>query len=365
VDIKAHLKEITELPGPSGYEMPVRDALAKAWQPLVDSVENGKFNTLIATKYGSGTEPRPRIMLTAHIDENALIVNKVEHGLIGVKAIGGPDARTLPGTPVIVYGREQLKGVIGVVPLNRVADAQKTKYPALKDLIIDVGRPAEEVAKLVRVGDLVVPDLPMLELENGRVAGKAMDDRSCIAAITTTLDQLQSRKHQWDVIAFASTQEEATFMGAEFGGKHIFPDLAIALDVTFGNQPGAGHGSFKLGDGPTLGLGPNFHPALYKAMMKTADRLEITVHSELAPGHSGTDAWPIQVAREGVPSGLVGLATQSMHTAVETVDLKDIERIGRWLAEFIAELPANFLDNLVWDEDEDKNEGKGEGEKND
>lgn len=354
MDIKAHLKEITELPGPSGYEMLVRDALAKVWQPLVDVVENGKFNTLIATKYGAGAEPRPRIMLTAHIDEIAMIVNNVDSGVITIKALGGLDARTLPGTPVIVYGRQPIKGVIGLRPANRLTEAQKGKYPELKDLIIDVGRSADEVASLVRIGDLVVADLPMMELENGRVAGKAMDDRSCIAAITAALDLLQSRKHSWDVIAFASVQEEATLLGAEIGAKHLMPDVAIALDVTFGDQPGGGSPTFKLGAGPTLGIGPNFHPALYDALQKTAERLELTFHPEIAPGHSGTDAWPIQVAREGIPSALIGLATNNMHTTVETVEIKDIERIGRWLAEFVAELPADFLTSLVWDKETDE-----------
>jgi hypothetical protein len=43
-----------------------------------------------------------------------------------------------------------------------------------------------------------------------------------------------------------------------------------------------------------------------------------------------------------------------MHTTVETVEIKDIERIGRWLAEFIAELPMDFLTRLVWDEEADE-----------
>ena len=354
MDIKAHLKEMTELPGPSGYEMPVRDALANVWQPLVDVVENGKFNTLIGIKQGSGTEPRPRLMLTAHIDENALFVNKVEAGLVRVKSIGGPDSRTLPGTPVIVYGRQQLKGVIGVLPTSRLTDAQKGKYPELKELIVDFGRPADEVASLVRVGDVVVPDLPMLELENGRVAGKAMDDRSCIAAITATLDLLQSRKHRWDVIALAATQEETGSLSAAVEAYRLAPDLAIALDVTFGDQSGAGSPTFKVGDGPTLGIGPNFHPALYDAMLKTAERLELTVHPEILPGHSGTDAWPIQVAREGIPTALISLVVTNMHTTVEMVEIKDIERIARWLAEFIADLPTDFLTSLEWDKEADE-----------
>jgi endoglucanase len=38
-----------------------------------------------------------------------------------------------------------------------------------------------------------------------------------------------------------------------------------------------------------------------------------------------------------------------MHTPVESVSLKDIQRTGRLLAEFIASLEANFVEMIVWD----------------
>ena len=37
-----------------------------------------------------------------------------------------------------------------------------------------------------------------------------------------------------------------------------------------------------------------------------------------------------------------------MHTPVETVVLKDVERTGRLLAGFIARLGDAFLDSLTW-----------------
>jgi endoglucanase len=65
------------------------------------------------------------------------------------------------------------------------------------------------------------------------------------------------------------------------------------------------------------------------------------------PGASGTDAWAIQVSRSGVPCGLVSIPLRSIHTPVETVCLRDIERIAKLLAEFICRLDASFADSLV------------------
>jgi putative aminopeptidase FrvX len=39
-----------------------------------------------------------------------------------------------------------------------------------------------------------------------------------------------------------------------------------------------------------------------------------------------------------------------MHSPVETVDLRDIERTGRLLAHFIAGLDEDFLAAIEWDE---------------
>jgi endoglucanase len=355
------LREITEAPGASGYEDGVREVLRKAWEPLTDSQSVGKSGTLVATKLGTQTPAdglRRRVMITAHMDENALIVNTIDGGYLKVKNIGAPDARTLPGTPVIVHGKQPLRGVIGIRPQRSAPADQQGQYVPLEDLFVDLALPAEQVAALVSVGDIIYPDVGMLELQNNRVAGKAMDDRSCIAIITLVLDLLQSRKHHWDVLAVATTQEEVTLYGAVVEGHDLFPDLAIALDVTFGDQSGGGDPTFKLGDGPTLGIGPNFHPALYDSMMALAEKLDITVHPEATPGHSGTDAWEIQIVREGVPSALIGLPSRNMHTPIETVDLKDMERTARWLAEFIVSLTPDYMDTIVWDKPDDKGEDK-------
>jgi endoglucanase len=39
-----------------------------------------------------------------------------------------------------------------------------------------------------------------------------------------------------------------------------------------------------------------------------------------------------------------------MHTPVEVVSLKDVQRTGRLLAELIGSLDAGFLDTLKWDD---------------
>jgi len=358
VDVKAHLKRLCEAHGPSGYEAPVRDVVADAWTPLVDSLEVGKLGSLVGTKLGTQSpeagQPRRRIMLAAHMDEIGMFVTAIRDGWVKVHSLNGLDERTIAGSTVIVHGREPLPGVVGLRPMFTLTGDQAKNYAPFSELFVDLGLPAEEVAEKVQVGDVVTMDVPVIDLKNNRVAGKSFDDRASVAAVTVCLDILKTRQHYWDVLAVATTQEEVGSHGARSEAYRLTPDLAIALDVTFGDQPGIDHGGFKLGEGIPLSLGANFHPVMVEGLNNAAERIELTVHPDPLPAASGTDAWPIQVSRDGIPTALVNLPIRNMHSTVETIEIKDIERAGRLLAEFIAGLEPDFLVTVVWDKEADK-----------
>lgn len=351
--LKDHIRTLSELHGPSGYEGPVREHLREVWQDLVDRFEVDGLGSLVGIKHGTGPEPRKRIMLCAHMDEIAFLVQEVRDGYIKLHNIWGNDSRINLAKPVVVHTSERtLKGVIGAIPPHISNQTGETKeYTPLDQQWVDVGLPAEEVEAMVDVGDIVVMDAPMLELQGDRIAGKALDDRAAVASVTACLEYLQGRNHSWDVYAVASAQEEVGVRGAQTSAYHVKPDAAIAIDVTFAQQPGvSGDERVKLGDGPTIGIGPNFHPGLYDGLHEAAKRIEVSLFVNAIPGRSGTDARAIQVSNVGVPTALLGIPVRNMHSSVETASLKDIDRTGRLMAEFVAGLADDYLDTFEWDE---------------
>jgi len=352
-DLKDHLKALTEAHAPSGHEAPVREIVRAAWKPYVSTFEQDKLGSLIGIVQGrQRSTPRRKIMLAAHMDEIGLMVREVIDGFVFVHRISGVDNRIMPAQPVIVHGRQPLPGVVATIPPHLLSDEAAKRYPNFDELIIDVGLPADEVAALVRTGDLITIDAPLLELMGRRVAGKAMDDRACVAAVTVCLEHLSRMTPLWDVYAAATVQEETGLYGATTAANLIQPDIAIALDVGFAKQPGIdGDESFDMGSGPSLGTGPNFHEKLNERLRQTARYHEIKFNDEPLPGASGTDAWAIQVAQQGIPTALFSLPIRNMHSPVETVDLADIERIGRLLAHFIVSLEADFLSEIAWEDE--------------
>ena len=346
MDTKAILKQLTEAAGVSGYEDVVRDIVVEAFTPRADSVRIDTLGNVLALK--RGTDPAPgRIMLAGHVDEIGLIVTKLEKGFIRFTQVGGFDPRVLLGQEVIVHGRRPLPGIVASRPPHVLPPNERNKVIPLDKLFIDVGLRQDELEELVAVGDLITIRREMVELKNSFVAGKAMDDRASVVAIVATLDALQAMRHTWDVYAVATVQEEVGLKGALTSTYGVNPDVGIALDVTFAKQPGVGdEESVALDKGPGIAFGPNIHPKLFDKLVEVAKKHELPHQIEPIPGPTGTDAWAIQVTRAGIPTALVSIPLRNMHTSVEMLSIKDIERAGRLLALFISELDAGFLDSL-------------------
>lgn len=347
LDLKTHLKDLCAAPGIAGHEASVRATIEAAWADYVDTFETDGLGSLIALRRGAGPEPRRRVMICTHMDAIGLMVADICDGFILTTSLGGVDYRVLLAQPVIVHGRRDLPGVVGAAPPHMSLD--RNKYPGKSELWVDVGLPAADVAELVRVGDVISFDAPLIELRNGRVAARALDNRASVAALTLCLDELIYRRHDWDVYAVASAQEETSGSGAQTAAFRIEPDIALVVDGTFGDQRGVDDDSgFELGEGPTIGLGPNFHPGLRRALEKRAKAEDVPFERELMTRNSGTDAWTIQVTRAGVPSALLSIPMRNMHSPVETVDLRDIRLTARLMAAFITHLDEAFMDDIAW-----------------
>ena len=346
------LKELSEAEGIAGFEGPVRELVRQNWEPFVDEIHEGKLGSLIALKRGTAPEPRPKLMFAAHMDEIGLMVADIEKGFLRVTRVGGADPRVLLGLEVTVHGRRDLPGVVATRPPHVLPPQERKKAVPFDKLFVDVGLPEEKVRQLVSVGDLISIRRELSELKNRRVSGKALDDRACVAVVTVALERLQKVQHAWDVFAVATAQEETGLKGAIAAAYGVAPDAAIALDVTFGEQPGVSKSdALPLGKGPSIAIGPNFHPKLVKRLKEVAEDREIPYHVDPIPGRSGTDAWAIQVTREGVPTALISVPLRYMHQPVETLAVEDVERAGRLLAAFVADSGADLLDNLAWEVD--------------
>jgi tetrahedral aminopeptidase len=351
-DILPFLKSLISVSGVSGYETPVARLIREKWSTLADETSVSRVGSLHGLKKGSGRSPRPSVMIAAHMDAIGMMVSQIEDGFLRITQVGGIDIRVLPGAQVTVHASsgEELPAVIAMPPARFLPESAGDGALEIKYLLVDTGLTPREVGRKVRVGDLVSFANEPMELAGDVISGHTLDNRASVAALTVCLEELQGKPHKWDVWAVATVQEETSYLGAYSSAFDLRPQIAIAVDVTFAKGPGAnGWQTHPLGKGVGICMGPNMHPFLHKKLTELADKLEIPWFLDVTPAHSGTDAYPMQVTAEGIPTALVDFPIRYMHTPVEVASVKDIQRAGRLLAEFIASLEADFVEKIVWE----------------
>lgn len=351
-DTKDLLKQMIQVAGLSGHEAPIRTLIETAWKPLTDELHASRLGSLHARKHGTGRGTRPSIAIVTHMDAIGLIVKQVDgEGLLHVDQIGGLDPRVLPGQLVTVHSqRGDVPGLLVLPPRHCLPEEESNGAPQLNQLRVDTGLRPAAARRQVRVGDLVSFASEPMELDGDLLAGHSLDNRASVAVLTETLRLLERRTHAWDVLAVATAQEENTLFGATTSGYALRPTLAVVIDVTFGKSPGApAHRTSDLNKGPTLDWGPNTHPKLHGELEKLAKRLEVPVQESVYVTSSGTDAILLQVTAEGIPTAIMGVPLRYMHTPVEVVNTRDIERGARLLAEFISLLDDDFMGKIRLD----------------
>lgn len=343
------LRQMVESTGVSGYESQVGELVSRAFLGICDQVRTDVLGNVVALRKGEGEGPRKRVMLAGHMDEIGLMITKIEDsGFLRFTSIGGVDQRTLVAQEVVVHGKRDLLGIIGLKPPHLMQPEDRGKAIPMRDLVIDIGMSAEQVRQSVQVGDMVTINRQMYQLGKDVVAGKAMDDRAAVAVIYYCLQELAGLRHQVDVYAVATVQEEVGLRGAIVSTYDIAPDVGIALDVCHGPMPGVEvQRTSPMGQGPNIGFGANIHPRVHGRLVETAKDYNIPYSLGVYAAGTGTDTWAMQVSRAGIATGLLSIPSRYMHTSVETVNLLDLKMAGRLLALFIASLDDQFMEGLI------------------
>lgn len=230
------LKELVAIPGPPGQEGAVRDAvvahvLALGYSSRIDA----KGNLLV------GEEGPARVVVTAHLDEIALMVSQVQpDGCLIVTPLGGVYPWKWGEQPVeILASPTAIPGILsfGCIHTNSPASVaqQAREGPLTWDMAyIFTGLRADELqASGVRPGTRVVlaRDRRLVQEIGPYVASYFIDDRADLVAMLLTLEALGARGLPSGVIFAATVYEETGGEGARYLLHERRPDVCIALEI--------------------------------------------------------------------------------------------------------------------------------------
>jgi putative aminopeptidase FrvX len=314
--------------GPSGHEQLAFDVVRAAVGEVAE-VETDSVGNLIARRRGDG----PLLALFAHLDViGAAVAHVADDALIAVHQLGSWRANVAYGQRIEIRTKD---GVVPGVIARKVKDNEKVEWG---QLYVDIGaKDGEEARSLVAPGDPMVLVAPPLELANGRVASRTMDNRAGVYVALETL----LRADGANVTVVAAAQEELGAHGAMAAAHGLRPDVAIAIDVTYatdvpGDDPATG-GHHTLGGGAAIFRGPAVNPRVFELLVEAA-REEGIDHTIETGAKTFTDADVTFASREGIPTGLVSIPLRNMHSPIEIVQLSDLEACVRVLTAFAARL---------------------------
>lgn len=334
------LKNLLETPSPSGFEEPVQEVVRRWAGRFADQVWTDRHGNVIAARNPEG---QPRVMLAGHCDQIGLMVQHIDdNGFLFVQPIGGWDMQILLGQHLTVWTRQgPVPGVLSRKAPHLLTNEERNKVPQFTDVWVDIGaKDRKDAEALVIPGDPVTFALRYRELRHHLAASPAMDDKVGVWTVMEALRLLQGRPLAAAIFCVSTVQEEIGLRGATTSSYGIHPMLGIAVDVCHASDtPGNDKkqlGDTRLGAGPAVFRGANINSRVFQRLEETARNQEIPIQVRGAPRATGTDANVMQLSRDGVATGLIGIPNRYMHSPVEVVCLDDLDRAARLLAEFCA-----------------------------
>ena len=325
------LREITQVPGISGYEERVREKLIEWIEPFANYKVDGIGNLIV--ELGEGRE---KAIFMAHMDEIGLLITGItDDGKLKFKKIGGIDDRLLIGRHVDVITEDgKLDGVIGVTPVHLNLERKFDTIPWYA-MEIDIGAESrEEALELVKPLDYAVFKKHFAVLNRRYVSTRSLDDRFGVVALFEAIKDLVDHDLNGRFIFAFTVQEEIGLKGAKFLAEHYSPEFAFAID-SFACCSSL-TGDVRLGKGAVIRAVDNsaiYTRRLARKILEIAKKNKIPIQIGVTGG--GTDASVFQHKSEVLA---LSVPIKYLHSEVEMLHLDDLNALIKLIQATVFEL---------------------------
>lgn len=340
------LAELTNAPGPSGYEEPVAKIMVRELKPYVNRIRFDGLGSVIARQGTSG----PRIMLDAHMDELGGMIRRVTpQGFLSMQMLGGWFDQALVDQKWWIIGSKgPVLAVTGIRDIHIATRDEGRKVFPRDSLYLDVGaKDAAQVKAMgIEPGDPVVPNGPFTVLNGTQnYLAKAWDDRIGCAVMIEVAERLAKQAHPNQVFYAATVQEEIGMRGAVTASQVIKPDIGIALEVGIVKDvPGVRPEEAQ----EILGRGPGYflfdaselpNRKMVSLVKQVAAQNSIPLQYDLIRGY-GDDSASIQKSNGGVPTINLVVPTRYTHSHNGIINRQDFDHMVDLVTALIQKLDA-------------------------
>lgn len=333
------LTNLINIPSPTGY---TEDAIAFVERELAACCPQVKLSrtrkgALVAV-WGGTSSAAPRA-LTAHVDTLGAMVKEIKaSGRLSITRIGGlllPAVET-EGCWLHTAGGDKIRGSLLVNTASAHVHGMKAVETKRDEDNMEIRLDArvsnaDEVRKLgIQVGDFVSFD-PRLELTDGFVRSRFLDDKACVAAMAAALKSLaDSGKTPAQTTTFHISNYEEVGHGASAGIPADVTEL-VAVDMAAvgpGQESDEFHATICVKDS-----GGPYHHGLSNKLRKLADKHEIPYKVDIYP-YYGSDGEAFWRAGGDVAVALIGPGVDASHN-YERTHTEALEATANWILAYL------------------------------
>ncbi len=332
------LTALLNTPSPTGFTEMAID-FCEATLADIPGVELHHTNKGALVAVIPGETDGPWRGLTAHVDTLGAMVKQIKsNGRLQLTRLGGYAMNTVEGEGVTVFTRSG-ETVRGSLLLNKAsghvhgADVNKTERKE-ENMEVRLDARTENAAETealgISVGDFVVFD-PRVEVTNGFVRSRHLDDKACVAAMIFALKAITDAglKPKVTTVLHVSNYEEVGH-GAAAGIPAEVTEL-ISVDMAAVGEGQASdefHATLCVKDS-----GGPYHHGLSERMRELAEQFEIPHKVDIYP-YYGSDGEAYWRAGGDVALALIGPGVDASHN-YERTHTEALNATAQWCQAFM------------------------------
>lgn len=331
------LTALLNTPSPTGLSEAGIRCVEEAFQGFAGlSVQRTRKGALLITIPGE-VDDAPR-MVTAHVDTLGAMVKEIKpNGRLIFTHIGGYPNHLVEGEGCTIFtnGGKRIRGSILLqyasvhVYGDKVEKAERSQENMEIRLDERTGSADETRALGIAVGDFIAID-PRVELNNGFIRSRHLDDKACVACLAAaaralTDAGLKPRQKTYFLIANFEEQGHGAAGVPEDVAEFLVADMAA---VGVGQTSDEFHATLCVKDSS----GP-YHHGLSQRLRRLAEENGIEYRVDIYP-YYGSDGSALQRTGRDVAVALIGPGVDASHN-YERTHLDALTDTTRWILAYL------------------------------
>jgi putative aminopeptidase FrvX len=332
------LVDLLNIPSPTGFAGPAIDFVEKELSPVKQLELTRTRKGALVVKWPVRSE-LPPVALTAHVDTLGAVVKEIKpNGRLRLSKIGGIQWPTVETEGVWIFTSKggKIRGSVLIDTASghiySAAGSETPRDDAHMEVRLDARTTSEEETRSlgINIGDCVAFD-PRVEVTNGFIRARFLDDKACVANIVAAIKSLaEAGQSPARSVYFLISNYEEVGHGASAGipaevVELVTVDMAVVGD---GQESDEFHATLCIKDS-----GGVYHEGLNKKLRALAEKHDIPYKTDVYP-YYGSDGEAFWRAGGDVALALIGPGIDASHN-YERAHTEGLVATTNWILAYL------------------------------